>query len=138
MVAMHNERPATSAGQRAGATRMVSATMGTWVRLAQMHEFTKENRNKVQAMFVLADPHGSMLLSTEQLHGLYYTSGFEVSLEQFQKILEAMGESPKDLLNYADFFSHLTTLTFEVRTRVCVCGWVGVGVYVCVCVCVWI
>ena len=121
MVAMHNERSATGAGQRAGATRMVSATMGTWVRLAQMHEFTKENRNKVQAMLVLADPHGSMLLSTEQLHGLYYTAGFEVSLEQFQKILEAMGESPKDLLNYADFFSHLTTLTFEVQTCVFVC-----------------
>ena len=86
-----------------------------------MHEFTKENRNKVQAMLVLADPHGSMLLSTEQLHGLYHTAGFEVSLEQFQKILEAMGESPKDLLNYADFFSHLTTLTFEVQTCVFVC-----------------
>lgn len=94
---------------------MVSATMGTWVRLAQMHEFTKENRKKVQAMFVLADPHGSMLLTMGQLHGLYHQAGFEVSLVQFQKILEAMGENPNEPLNYADFFSHLTTLTFEVR-----------------------
>jgi len=90
--------------------------MGTWVRLAQMHEFTKENRKKVQAMFVLADPHGSMLLSMDQLHKIYLQAGFEVSLEQFQKILEAMGENPNEALNYGDFFSHLTLLTFEVKT----------------------
>jgi len=31
--------------------------------MSQMHEFTKENRNKVQGMFVSADPHGSMMLT---------------------------------------------------------------------------
>jgi len=41
-------------------------------------------------------------------------AGFEVSLEQFQRILEAIGEDWRAQLNYADFFSHLTTLTFEM------------------------
>jgi len=31
--------------------------------MSQMHEFTKENRKKVQGMFVSADPHGSMMLT---------------------------------------------------------------------------
>jgi len=113
MVAMQ-DRPATSAGGKMGATRMVSATMGTWVRMTQMHEFTKENRRKLQNMFVLADPHGSMKLSVEALYSVYYKAGFDVSFEEFLKILEAMGESGQDALDYADFFSHIATLTFEM------------------------
>jgi len=114
IIAMHPDRPATSAGGKTGATRMVSATMGTWVRMTQMHEFSKENRRKLQNMFVLADPHGSMKLSVEALYSVYYKAGFDVSFEEFLKILEAMGESGQDALDYADFFSHIATLTFEM------------------------
>ena len=114
MVAMHPDRPATGAGGKAGATRMVSATMGTWVRMTQMHEFSKENRRKLQNMFVLADPDGCMKLSVAALYSVYQKAGFDVSFEEFRKILEAMGENGRDDLDYADFFSHIATLTFEM------------------------
>lgn len=114
MVATCLDRPATSGGEKHGASRIVSATMGTWVRMAQMHEFTKENSKKLQGMFVLADPKGSLKLPVESLYRVYFQAGFEVTLEQFQKILEAMGENWHEPLQYADFFSHLAALTLEM------------------------
>jgi hypothetical protein len=123
-------RPATSSGELMGGQATtkggnlasmfwrrdpeVSATMGTRVRLSQMHEFTKDNRRKIQGMFVLADPHGSMKLSMESMHNIYSLSGFDISLAEFQSILEAMGTNWREPIDYADFFSHLTILTKEV------------------------
>jgi Ca2+-binding EF-hand superfamily protein len=79
-----------------------------------MHEFTKEHHKKIQAMFVLADPHGTMLLRWETLHGIYHQAGFEVSKEQFQSMLDAMGEKWNEPLNYTEFFSHMTALPVEM------------------------
>ena len=109
------ERPGTSlTGSDFLPPRLARATMGAWVRLGQMHDFTRDNRKKIQAMFVEADPKGDLVLTWQQLHAAYLDAGFVVSETQFQKMLEAMGEDWGQPINYADFFSHLTTLTFEM------------------------
>jgi len=83
--------------------------------IAQMNEFVRDNRAKLEGMFEMSDLDSQARVSKFETVRIFHAAGFHINIEEIDDVLDVLSErGSKGFVNYKSLLKKLESLTFDM------------------------